>query len=136
MADERWFTPEELAEMSRPTMDRAIEAIEAGEFERALELCQGMRHEWRFLHDLMAESMLGLVTYIQQTLGEEGVAEAWKSSMERGWKRDTGQILDPRPAQGRGRAGGDLAGPLDQRQGPEPGPPSRSPRTRRSSPSR
>ena len=41
------------------------------------ELCQGMKHEWRFLHDLMAESMLGLVTYIQQTLGDEDVAEAW-----------------------------------------------------------
>ena len=35
MADERWYEPEELGEMSRPTMDRAIEAIEAGEFERA-----------------------------------------------------------------------------------------------------
>ena len=37
-----------------------------------------MKHEWRFLHDLMAESMLGLVTYIQETLGEEHVAEAWE----------------------------------------------------------
>ena len=28
---ERWFSDEELAEMSRPTMERAIEAIDAGE---------------------------------------------------------------------------------------------------------
>ena len=28
---ERWFSDEELREMSRPTMERAIEAIEAGD---------------------------------------------------------------------------------------------------------
>ena len=70
--------------MSRPTMDRAIEAIEAGDSELALELCKGMRHEWRFLHDLMAESMLGLVTYVQHKLGDEGVGEAWEESPEAG----------------------------------------------------
>ena len=30
---ERWFSEEELAEMSRPTMDRAIEAIDAGDLD-------------------------------------------------------------------------------------------------------
>ena len=72
MADERWFTSRRSwGEMSRPTMDRAIEAIEAGEFERAWSCARAMQHEWRFLHDLMAESLLGLVTYIQETLGDE-----------------------------------------------------------------
>lgn len=89
---ERWFTDEELAEMARPTMDRAIEALDAGDVERARELCVAMKHEWRYLHDLMAESMLGLVTYVQERFGEEHVAEAWSSSMERGWKRDTSAI--------------------------------------------
>jgi hypothetical protein len=93
MPENRWYHPEELAELSRPTMDRAIEAIEAGETERALELCRAMKHEWRFLHDLMAESMLGLVTYIQEAFGEEHVADAWRRSMQRGWRRDIGEIL-------------------------------------------
>jgi hypothetical protein len=93
MADERWFEPQELEEMVRPTMDRAIEAIESGELERAVELCRAMKHEWRFLHDLMAESMLGLVTYIQETFGEEHVADAWRSGMERGWRRDADEIV-------------------------------------------
>ena len=90
MAESRWYQPEELADMCRPTMDRAIEAIEAGETVRALELCSAMKHEWRFLHDLMAESILGLVTYIQEAFGEEHIAHAWIRSMERGWKRDAG----------------------------------------------
>ena len=46
---ERWFSEEELAEMSRPTMERAIEAIEEGR-ERggrdAGRLETGM-HGWR-----------------------------------------------------------------------------------------
>ena len=93
MAGERWYESDELEEMSRPTMDRAIEAIEAGDLARAVELCKGMKYEWRFLHDLMAESMLGLITFIQEQLGEDAVADAWRSSMERGWKSDTGEIL-------------------------------------------
>ena len=32
---ERWFDPQELEELSRPTMDRAIEAIDAGDLEEA-----------------------------------------------------------------------------------------------------
>jgi hypothetical protein len=32
---ERWFSEDELRDMSRPTMDRAIEAIDAGDLERA-----------------------------------------------------------------------------------------------------
>jgi hypothetical protein len=32
---ERWFSDEELEQLSRPTMDRAIEAIDAGDGEAA-----------------------------------------------------------------------------------------------------
>jgi hypothetical protein len=32
---ERWFSDEELEEMSRPTMDMAIEAIDRGDLETA-----------------------------------------------------------------------------------------------------
>src|SRR5947207_546658 len=84
---ERWFTEQELSEMSRPTMDRAIEAIDSGDLERARRLCEEMKHEWLMLHDLLVESMLGLISFVQDKLGDEGVAEAWERSMEQGWKR-------------------------------------------------
>ncbi len=85
---ERWFDPDELEAMARPTLDRVIEAIEAGHDETAVELCRAMKSEWRFLHDLMAESMLGLADFVQRRFGEEYVGEAWTESMERGWRRD------------------------------------------------
>jgi hypothetical protein len=84
---ERWFTDEELAELSRPTMDRAIEAIEAGDLERAKRLCAEMKREWLMLHDLMAESVLSLISFVQDRLGDDGVAEAWTRATEQGWRR-------------------------------------------------
>ncbi len=91
---DRWYSEEELAELSRPTMDRAIEAIDAGELETARRLCGEMKHEWQMLHDLMASGLLDLVSFIQRRLGDEAVAEAWSESMSRGWRRHHDAILD------------------------------------------
>ena len=84
---ERWFDREELDELSRPTMDGAIEALDAGELDSARALCEEMKHEWLMLHDLMAESLLGLISFVQERLGDEGVAEAWTQATERAWTR-------------------------------------------------
>src|ERR671929_1301908 len=85
---ERWFTDEELREMSRPTMERAIEALDRGDVDAARALCEAMKHEWRSLHDLMVEGIAGLISYVQTIEGDDGVANAWRESNERGWKRD------------------------------------------------
>jgi hypothetical protein len=89
MADmtDRWFDDDELRELSRPTMDRAIEAMERGDLDAAKRLCAEMKQEWLMLHDLMAESVLGLISFVQDRLGDEGVAEAWTDCNERGWRR-------------------------------------------------
>jgi hypothetical protein len=67
--EDRWFSDEELAQMSRPTMDRAIEALDNGDVDTARRLCEEMKHEWRALHD-----------------------QAWRYGNERGWKRDVEKI--------------------------------------------
>ncbi len=84
---ERWFSDEQLDAMARPTMDRAIAALQDGDADAARAACEAMRHEWGMLHDLMTESVLGLITFIQDKLGDEGVAEAWTTTCERGWQR-------------------------------------------------
>src|SRR3954454_8445959 len=66
MSGERWFGDEELREMARPTMERAIEALDAGDVDGARRLCEEMKHEWRYLHDLMAGGMLSLVSFVQE----------------------------------------------------------------------
>jgi len=83
---ERWFSEAELAAMSRPTMERAVEAIDRGELERARQLCEEMKVESQFMHDMLVDGVAGLISYVQDKLGDEGVEEAWEYSLERGWK--------------------------------------------------
>jgi hypothetical protein len=99
---DRWFKEEELREMSRPTMERIVEAIDAGDLEGAKRLARDGQGEWLMLHDLMAESILSLVSFIQGKLGDEGVKAAWEDGLERGWKRHHGAIesLDRRTVVG------------------------------------
>jgi hypothetical protein len=83
---ERWFSDEELATMSRPTMDRAIEAIDAGDPDAAKQLCESMKHESQFMHDLLVDGMAGLISFVKERLGDDGVRDAWEWSLERSWK--------------------------------------------------
>ena len=84
---ERWFTDEELKEMSRPTMDRVIEAIDAGDLEDAKRLCEEMKHEWRFLHDMMVDGIAASMSWVKEHCGEEALGESQRWAMERYWKR-------------------------------------------------
>src|ERR1700741_1929601 len=91
---QRWFSDQELAEMARPTMDRAIEALDRGDTDGARALCEEMKHEWRYRHDLMAGGLLALISFVQERLGDDGVAEAWRYGNERGWRGDVEKIED------------------------------------------
>ena len=92
---EHWSSEEELEEMARPTMDRAIEAIEAGDLERAKALCEAMKHEWRFLHDLMVDGIAASLTWVKEHCGEDGVGGSQRWAMERYWKRSV-EAIDKR----------------------------------------
>ena len=100
---ERWFSEEELAEMSRPTMERAIEAIDAGEPEQAKELCEAMKWESQFMHDLLVDGVAGLISFVKEKLGDDGVEEAWEYSLERCWRKPVETIDRDRPQDGRRR---------------------------------
>jgi hypothetical protein len=73
-------------------MDRAIEALDADDVAAARRLCEEMKQEWRYLHDLMAAGLLGLISFVQEKLGDEGVAAAWRFGSERGWRVDVEKI--------------------------------------------
>jgi hypothetical protein len=83
---ERWFSDEELGEMSRPTMDRAIEAMERGDLDEAKGLCEEMKRESQFMHDLLVDGVAGLISFVKSELGDDGVERAWTYSLERSWK--------------------------------------------------
>ena len=99
--------------MSRPTMERAIEAIEAGDLEEAKRLCEAMKWESQFMHDLLVDGVAGLISFVKEKLGDDGVEEAWEYSLERSWNKPV-ETIDKTRSQGRRRiARRDLARALD-----------------------
>src|SRR5438477_11424802 len=72
--------------MARPTMARAIEAIDRGDLDDARRLCEEMKRESQFMHDLLVDGIAGLISFVKADLGDEGVERAWTYSLERGWK--------------------------------------------------
>jgi hypothetical protein len=83
---ERWFSEEELAELARPTMERAIEAIDCDDAEEAKHLCEAMKWESQFMHDLLVDGVAGLISFVKERLGDDGVEQAWEYSLERSWR--------------------------------------------------
>jgi hypothetical protein len=68
---ERWFSDEELSEMSRPTMELAAEAIERGDAEQAKALCERERHplyctHCAFINELGPINWIGYPVYPSQ----------------------------------------------------------------------
>src|SRR6266511_3031892 len=91
---DRWFSDEELQEMSRPTMERAVEAIEAGDLEEAKALCEAMKAESQFMHDLLVDGIAGLISFVKERLGDDAGEEAWTYSLERSWRKPVERIAE------------------------------------------
>jgi hypothetical protein len=68
-------------------MDRAIEAVDAGDLDAAKGLCEEMKHESQFMHDLLVDGVAGLISFVKDRLGDDGVQDAWSYSLERSWRR-------------------------------------------------
>jgi len=74
--NKRLFTDKELEEMGKRTLDLVLEAIDAGDKEKAKNLAQRMYKEFNYLHDGYFTWVTGLQTYIYQNMGIEAVEEA------------------------------------------------------------
>jgi hypothetical protein len=76
MNDKRIFTDSELNEMGARTLDLVLEAIDAGEKEKAKELANRMYKEFNHLHDGYMTWVTGLLTYIYDNYGIGALEEA------------------------------------------------------------
>jgi hypothetical protein len=76
MKSKRIFTDEELKKMETRTLDLVMEAIDAGDKDKAKELAQRMYQEFNYLHDGYMIWTSGLLTYIYEKYGIEAVEEA------------------------------------------------------------
>jgi hypothetical protein len=76
MNDKRIFSDQELKEMGRRTLDLVLEAIDAGDKDKAKELAKRMKQEFNFLHDGYMFWVTGLQSYIYKKYGIDAVEEA------------------------------------------------------------
>jgi len=76
MDSNRVFTDKELEEMGKRTLDLVLNAIDAGDREKAKELAHRMYTEFNFLHDGYFTWVTGLQTYIYQNMGVDALEEA------------------------------------------------------------
>jgi len=76
MNKKRIFTNKELKEMGTRTLDLVLEAIDAGDREKAKELAQRMYQEFNYLHDGYGIWVTGLQTYIYEKCGIAALEEA------------------------------------------------------------
>ncbi|MDR3364052.1 MAG: hypothetical protein LBS91_03780 [Clostridiales Family XIII bacterium] len=72
----RIWTDEQLAEMAKRTIDKAFDAIDAGEPQKAKELVQLMYDQFVHLHDGYMVWIAGLLTWIYERHGAEGAFDA------------------------------------------------------------
>jgi hypothetical protein len=76
MSDNKIFTDRELQEMGRQTLDLVLEAIDAGDKEKAKDLAKRMKQEFNFLHDGYMFWVSGLLTHIYNKYGADEVEAA------------------------------------------------------------
>ena len=76
MTGKRIFTDEELQEMGARNLDLVLEAIDAGDKDRAKALAARMQREYQHLHDGYMFWVTGLQSYIYRKLGVEALEEA------------------------------------------------------------
>jgi hypothetical protein len=76
ITEKRVFADQELKEMGARTLDLVLEAIDAGDKDRAKALANRMKQEFSHLHDGYMFWVTGLLTYIYTNHGIEAVEEA------------------------------------------------------------
>ena len=80
MAQERLFTREELDWMAKPTREKAKEAMDSGDLEKAKEFCDIMYKEHLWIHDGYRNWIAALITYIGRKFGDETLEDALRET--------------------------------------------------------
>lgn len=71
----RWFSDDELREMSRPTPERIRDALEAGDRKSALAVCREMGGEFFFLYNLYVNALACALEFAAGACGERALGD-------------------------------------------------------------
>jgi hypothetical protein len=73
---QRWFTPQQMEDIVRPTPVRIRERLERGDTKGALRIARVMAGEFFFLHSLYVGMVVSVLDFIAMRAGEEKLGEA------------------------------------------------------------
>lgn len=80
MSKEKLFTPKELKEIGRKTLDVLQDAIDSGDKEKAKKLSRRMYNEFLGMHDLYRDWVTALLSWIGRKHGDEELYDAVNES--------------------------------------------------------
>ena len=79
--EDRLFTPQELEEMGKRTVDLVQEAVDLGDAGRAKGLARRMYKEFLSMHDVYLNWTTALLSFVGKRYGNEALEEALRESM-------------------------------------------------------
>ena len=81
----RIFSDDELREMGRRSLDRVLEAIDAGDPEEAKRLAQRMSNEFVSMHDLYRDWITGTLSEVGRRFGDETLESGMTAGIDSWW---------------------------------------------------
>ena len=82
---DRFFSETEIAEMEKRTLDVLLEAVEAGDQEKAKKTAKRMYNEFTAMHDLYRDGVAALLSFIGRKSGDEVLEEAMVAMLKAWW---------------------------------------------------
>lgn len=82
---ERILTQGEIAEMEKQTVDRVVEAIEAGDHENAKKLTRRMYNEFLSMHDLYRDWTVATLSFVGRRFGDQALEAAMEAGVKAWW---------------------------------------------------
>lgn len=84
MGNKRVFSENELRDMGERNLDAVIQAIEAGDLDRAKYLAERMHRECLAMHDALIDWITGLLSFVGRCYGDKALYDAHREGC-RAW---------------------------------------------------
>jgi hypothetical protein len=91
---ERLFSEAEIREMEKRTVDRLIEAVEAGEADKAKQIAKRMYNEFLSMHDLYRNWTTAMLSEIGRRFGDEALEQIMTEGVKAWWLPNLEKLPD------------------------------------------
>ncbi|MBU2643871.1 hypothetical protein KKI24_04130 [bacterium] len=98
MTGKRWFTDEELQDLTKSGLEQMLEAVMTGDVENAAETIKRVHREYQGTHDLYRDWITALLSFIGQRFGDETLEEAYRETFTPVLKPLMSRLLEQGPS--------------------------------------